>query len=65
MKTQLLPVTPCLVVVLQTVLQMPAAVRDLAVSHDEQLLFVACWSGVYCVKVQLLVPRYKSLPVTQ
>ncbi|XP_005813602.1 Fanconi anemia core complex-associated protein 100 [Xiphophorus maculatus] len=41
---------------LRAVLQMPAAVRDLAVSHDEQLLFVACWSGVYCVKVQLLVP---------
>ncbi|PWA14144.1 hypothetical protein CCH79_00016773 [Gambusia affinis] len=41
---------------LRAVLQMPAAVRDLAVSPDEQLLFVACWSGVYSVKVQLLVP---------
>uniref|UniRef100_A0A3P9Q6Q2 FA core complex associated protein 100 n=1 Tax=Poecilia reticulata TaxID=8081 RepID=A0A3P9Q6Q2_POERE len=58
MKTELLPVTSCLVAVLQAVLQMPAAVRDLVVSHDEQLLFVACWSGVYCVNIQLLVPSF-------
>ncbi|XP_014911089.1 Fanconi anemia core complex-associated protein 100 isoform X1 [Poecilia latipinna] len=43
---------------LRAVLQMPAAVRDVVVSHDEQLLFVACWSGVYCVNVQLLVPSF-------
>ncbi|XP_014911098.1 Fanconi anemia core complex-associated protein 100 isoform X2 [Poecilia latipinna] len=48
---------------LRAVLQMPAAVRDVVVSHDEQLLFVACWSGVYCVNVQLLVPRVSSLLV--
>ncbi|KAM4716331.1 LOW QUALITY PROTEIN: Fanconi anemia core complex-associated protein 100 [Anableps anableps] len=39
---------------LRAVLQLPAPVRDLVVSHDEQLLFVACRSGVYRVNVQLL-----------
>ncbi|XP_012731597.2 Fanconi anemia core complex-associated protein 100 [Fundulus heteroclitus] len=38
----------------RAVLQLPAPVRDLDVSHDKQLLFVACRSGIYRVNFQLL-----------
>ncbi|KAK5601375.1 hypothetical protein CRENBAI_000555 [Crenichthys baileyi] len=40
---------------LKGVLQLPAPVRDLVVSHDTQHLFVACSSGIYCVNLQLLL----------
>ncbi|XP_034716880.1 Fanconi anemia core complex-associated protein 100 [Etheostoma cragini] len=39
---------------LTAVLQFPDPVRDLVGSHDKQLLYVACRSGVYCVSLQLL-----------
>ncbi|CAG5909240.1 unnamed protein product [Menidia menidia] len=40
---------------LQAVLRFPGPVRDVAESHDEQLLFVASRSGVYCVSLQSLL----------
>ncbi|XP_032357551.1 Fanconi anemia core complex-associated protein 100 [Etheostoma spectabile] len=44
------------------VLQFPDPVRDLVGSHDKQLLYVACGSGVYCVRLQLLLSRAPSSP---
>lgn len=46
---------------LQAVLQFPCPVSDLVESHDKQLLYVACSSGVYCVSVQYLLSRYKPM----
>ncbi|XP_047465979.1 Fanconi anemia core complex-associated protein 100 isoform X2 [Mugil cephalus] len=48
---------------LKAVLQLPAPVSDLLESHDKQLLYVACSSGVYCVSAQFLQDRVKSSPV--
>ncbi|XP_051273706.1 Fanconi anemia core complex-associated protein 100 [Dicentrarchus labrax] len=45
---------------LRAVLQFPHPVSDLFESHDKQLLYVACRSGVYCVSVQFLLSRAQS-----
>ncbi|KAM9715406.1 Fanconi anemia core complex-associated protein 100 [Menidia menidia] len=45
---------------LTAVLRFPGPVRDVAESHDEQLLFVASRSGVYCVSLQSLLHRVQS-----
>ncbi|XP_062298544.1 Fanconi anemia core complex-associated protein 100 [Scomber scombrus] len=45
---------------LRAVLQFPAAVSDLVESHDKQLLYVACRSGVYCVSSSFLPSRVQS-----
>ncbi|XP_037611932.1 Fanconi anemia core complex-associated protein 100 isoform X1 [Sebastes umbrosus] len=44
------------------VLQFPGPVTDLVESHDKQLLYVACRSGVYCVSLQFLLSRAQSSP---
>ncbi len=44
----------------QAVLQFPDPVSDLVEDHDQQLLYVACKSGVYCVSLQFLLSRYES-----
>lgn len=53
----------CVMLLLQTVLQFPGPVSDLVVSHDKQLLYVACRSGVYCVSLSFLPSRFE--PFTQ
>ncbi|XP_073346064.1 Fanconi anemia core complex-associated protein 100 isoform X2 [Pagrus major] len=45
---------------LTAVLQFPGPVRDLVESHDKQLLYAACTSGVYCVSLQFLLSRAQS-----
>ncbi|XP_076616686.1 Fanconi anemia core complex-associated protein 100 [Chaetodon auriga] len=47
---------------LTIVIQFPGPVSDLVESHDKQLLFVACRSGVYCVSLQSLLSRAQSPP---
>nr|XP_046234185.1 Fanconi anemia core complex-associated protein 100 [Scatophagus argus] len=46
---------------LTVVLQFPGPVSDLIGSHDKQLLYVACTSGIYCVGLQFLLSRTESL----
>ncbi|XP_030255035.1 Fanconi anemia core complex-associated protein 100 isoform X2 [Sparus aurata] len=45
---------------LTAVLQFPGPVSDLVESHDKQVLFAACMSGVYCVSSQFLLSRVQS-----
>lgn len=47
------------IVLLQTVLLLPAAVSDLVGNQDKQLIYVACRSGVYRVNLQFLLHRYE------
>ncbi|XP_044034754.1 Fanconi anemia core complex-associated protein 100 isoform X2 [Siniperca chuatsi] len=47
---------------LTAVLQFSGPVSDLVESHDKQLLYVACGSGVYCVSLQFLQSRAHSSP---
>ncbi|KAF1374081.1 hypothetical protein PFLUV_G00245550 [Perca fluviatilis] len=47
---------------LTAVLQFPDPVSDLVGSHDKQLLYVACRSGVYCVSLQFQLSRAASSP---
>ncbi|XP_038591881.1 Fanconi anemia core complex-associated protein 100 [Micropterus salmoides] len=47
---------------LTAVLQFPGLVSDLVESHDKQLLYVACGSGVYCVSLQFLLSRVQCSP---
>ncbi|XP_022598956.1 Fanconi anemia core complex-associated protein 100 isoform X1 [Seriola dumerili] len=47
---------------LTAVLQFPGPVSDLVESHDRQLLYVSCTSGVYCVSLPLLLSRAPSSP---
>uniref|UniRef100_UPI003AABA2DC Fanconi anemia core complex-associated protein 100 n=1 Tax=Centroberyx gerrardi TaxID=166262 RepID=UPI003AABA2DC len=47
---------------LTAVLQFPGPVSDLVHSHDKQLLYVACESGVYCVNLPNLLSRVPSSP---
>ncbi|XP_042363888.1 Fanconi anemia core complex-associated protein 100 [Plectropomus leopardus] len=47
---------------LTAVLQFPGPVSDLADSHDKQLLYVACRTGVYCVSLQLMLSRAQKPP---
>ncbi|XP_059180888.1 Fanconi anemia core complex-associated protein 100 [Centropristis striata] len=47
---------------LTAVLQCPGPVRDLVESHDKQLIYLACMSGVYCVSSHFLLPRSQSSP---
>ncbi|KAL7372231.1 hypothetical protein ABVT39_012532 [Epinephelus coioides] len=47
---------------LTAVLQFPGPVSDLVESHDKQLLYVACRTGVYCVSLQVLLSRAQSSP---
>ncbi|XP_053269731.1 Fanconi anemia core complex-associated protein 100 [Pleuronectes platessa] len=44
------------------VLQFPAPVSDLSESHDKQLLYVSCGSGVYCVSPPFLLSRAPTSP---
>ncbi|KAG7226406.1 hypothetical protein INR49_013817, partial [Caranx melampygus] len=48
---------------LTAVLQSPGPVTDLVVSHDNQLLYVSCTSGVYCVNLPPLLSKATSLSV--
>lgn len=50
--------TLCHVGLLQAVLQLPGPVSDLVVSHDNQLLYVSCTSGVYCINLPHLLSKY-------
>ncbi|XP_036938065.1 Fanconi anemia core complex-associated protein 100 isoform X2 [Acanthopagrus latus] len=45
---------------LTAVLQFPGPVSDLVGSHDKQVLYAACMSGVYCVSSQFLLSRAQS-----
>uniref|UniRef100_A0A3Q1CXI1 FA core complex associated protein 100 n=1 Tax=Amphiprion ocellaris TaxID=80972 RepID=A0A3Q1CXI1_AMPOC len=45
---------------LKAVLQLPGPVTDLVESHDKQLFYVACSTGVYCVNLQSLLHRAQS-----
>ncbi|XP_040885075.1 Fanconi anemia core complex-associated protein 100 [Toxotes jaculatrix] len=47
---------------LTAVLQFPGPVSDLVGSHDNQLLYVSCRSGVYCVSLPFLLSRVRSSP---
>ncbi|XP_035469848.2 Fanconi anemia core complex-associated protein 100 [Scophthalmus maximus] len=47
---------------LTAVLQFPSPVSDLVESHDKQLLYVSCGSGVYCVSFPFLLSRAQSSP---
>ncbi|XP_068610984.1 Fanconi anemia core complex-associated protein 100 [Brachionichthys hirsutus] len=50
---------------LTVVLQLPGPVSDLLQSHDEQLLYAACRSGVYCVSLQLILSRARGSPADE
>ncbi|XP_015253634.1 PREDICTED: Fanconi anemia core complex-associated protein 100 [Cyprinodon variegatus] len=39
---------------IKAVVRLPAPLKDLVVSHDEQFLLVACSNGIYSVNLQLL-----------
>lgn len=57
--SEVVKITSLCYVLLQAVLQFPGPVSDLVESHDKQLLYVACRSGVYCVSLQFLLSRYE------
>ncbi|XP_051925597.1 Fanconi anemia core complex-associated protein 100 isoform X2 [Hippocampus zosterae] len=46
-----------LIIHLQAVLIFPGPVRDLVVDEDEQILYAACCSGVYCIRFSSLSSR--------
>ncbi|XP_008302584.1 Fanconi anemia-associated protein of 100 kDa [Stegastes partitus] len=47
---------------LKAVFQLPGPATDLVESHDKQLVYVACASGVYCVNLQSLLHSSQSAP---
>ncbi|XP_068162104.1 Fanconi anemia core complex-associated protein 100 [Antennarius striatus] len=50
---------------LTVVLQFPGPVSDLIESRDEQLLYVACRSGVYCVRLHFILSRAQGPPADE